>query len=214
MRMVVLLVVLAAWLAGCKEETAGFNREALMNPAGEAFKQAAPERFRVRFETTAGDFTVEVERALAPQGADRFYNLARHGFYHGQRFFRVVPGFVVQWGMHGDPEISAKWQDAGIPDDPVGGSNTRGTLCFAATQEPNSRTTQIFVNLGDNAYLDGYGFAPFGHVTEGMETVDKLNGEYGEAPSKKQNLIQEQGNRYLQERFPALDSIKATKLLD
>lgn len=214
MRAAVLLVGLAVWLAGCKEEAASFNREVLMNPAGEAFKQTAPERFRVRFETSAGDFTVEVERALAPTGADRFYNLVRNGFYHDQRFFRVVPGFVVQWGMHGDPEISAKWQDAAIPDDPVRGKNERGTLCFAATQEPNSRTTQIFISLGDNAFLDGHGFAPFGRVTEGMETVEKLNGEYGETPSKKQNLIAQQGNRYLQEQFPALDSIKAAKLLD
>ncbi|MFA6111729.1 MAG: peptidylprolyl isomerase [Candidatus Latescibacterota bacterium] len=214
MRAAVLLVGLAAWLAGCKEETAGFNRETLMNPAGEAFKQTAPERFRVRFETSVGDFTVEVERALAPTGADRFYNLVRNGFYHDQRFFRVVPGFVVQWGIHGDPAISARWEGTGIADEPVRGSNQRGILCFAAASAPNSRTTQVFISLKDNAYLDGYGFAPFGRVTEGIETVDKLNGEYGEAPSKKQNLIQQQGNRYLQEQFPALDYIKATKLLD
>jgi peptidyl-prolyl cis-trans isomerase A (cyclophilin A) len=214
MRTAVLLVGLAMLLAGCKGGTAGVDREALMNPSGEAFKQTAPERYRVRFETSVGSFTVEVERALAPTGADRFYNLVRHGFYHDQRFFRVVPGFVVQWGIHGDPVITARWEGAAIPDDPVRGKNEHGTLCFAATPEPNSRTTQVFINLGDNAFLDSHGFAPFGRVTEGMETVEKLNGEYEEKPSEKQPLILKQGNRYLQVQFPNLSYIKATKLLD
>ena len=210
--MILFAVLLTTWMAGCKATKAGPDREALMDPAAAAFKQVAPEQFRVVFETSAGDFTVEVDRALAPAGADRFYNLVRGGFYRDQRFFRVVPGFVVQWGMHGDPAVSAKWQDAGITDDPVRGSNKRGTLCFAATQAPNSRTTQVFVNLADNAFLDAHGFAPFGSITAGIEVVEKINSQYGEQPS--QPLIYRQGNTYLQEKFPALDYIKEARLLD
>lgn len=212
MRASILFLGLLGLAIGCGDEVADFDREVLMDPQSEAFEQQAPEHYRVRFETTAGDFTVEVERQWAPLGADRFYHLVRHGYYHGQRFYRVVPGFVVQWGMHGDPELNAKWHEARLPDDPVKTSNVRGTLCFAAAREPNSRTTHVFVNLKDNAYLDGHRFAPFGRVIEGMETLEAINSEYGEQPDQQQ--IYARGNQYLQEHFPRLDYIKRTRLLD
>src|SRR3954451_13649247 len=141
--------------------------------------EKAPDTFKVRFDTTKGAFTVEVTRSLAPNGADRFYNLVRSGYFKDTAFFRVVPGFMVQFGIHGDPAVSAKWRPASIPDDPVKGSNTRGTLTFA-TAGPNTRTTQLFVNFGNNTRLDGMGFSQFGKVSEGMDVVDKINGEYGE----------------------------------
>lgn len=193
-------------------ETGGFDREALMDPQAEALQQQAPDEFDARFETSAGSFVVHVERAQAPHGADRFYNLVRHGFYDGQRFFRVVPGFVVQFGMHGDPELMGKWQAARIPDDPVVGSNQRGTLCFAAQQMPNTRTTQLFISLGDNSNLDRMRFAPFGTVSEGMEVVDHINAEYGEQP--RQDEIGMRGNEYLEERFPRLDYIVQARVTD
>ena len=183
-----------------------------MDPKSEEMKKQAPDRFKVRFETSAGTFTVEVYREWAPRGADRFYNLVRHGFYDDQRFFRVVPGFVVQFGMHGDPEISRKWYDARILDDPVRASNLRGTLCFAATRSPNSRTTQVFINLGDNANLDRMRFAPFGKVIEGMETVDAINAEYGERPD--QGEIFARGNEYLEQKFPELDYIVKARIVE
>ena len=143
----------------------------------------APETFKAQFITTKGKIIIEVTRSLAPNGADRFYNLVRSGFFTDIAFFRVLPGFMCQFGIHGDPSVSAKWRDANISDDAVKGSNTRGTVTFA-TAGPNTRTTQLFINFGDNSSLDGQGFSPFGKVIEGMDVVDKINGEYGEgAPS-------------------------------
>ena len=143
--------------------------------------EKSPESFKVKFETTKGNFTVEVTRSLSPNGADRFYNLARSGFFKDIAFFRVIPGFMCQFGIHGDPKVSAVWREkkAQIPDDAVKGSNTRGTITFA-TAGPNTRTTQFFISFGDNSRLDSTGFSPFGKVTEGMDVVDKINGEYGE----------------------------------
>ena len=166
----------------------------------------APETFKVNFDTSAGPFVVEVTRAWAPRGADRFYNLAKNGFFDGNRFFRVVPGFIVQFGLHGDPKIGAAWESANIPDDPVTQNNQRGTLVFA-TAGPNTRTTQLFINFRDNTRsLNPQGFAPFGTVTSGMELVDKINPEYGEQP--EQGRIHAQGNEYLTKSFPRLDYIK------
>jgi cyclophilin family peptidyl-prolyl cis-trans isomerase len=165
----------------------------------------------VIFETSAGDFTVLVERRMAPLGADRFYQLVKSGFYNDQRFFRVVPGFVVQWGLSGDPQLSARWSAARIADDPVVGSNLKGTLSFAAGNQPGTRTTQVFVNLGDNANLDGMGFAPFGRVTQGMEVVEAINAEYGQSPNQQE--IRRAGNEYLAREFPRLDYIKATRIV-
>jgi len=176
----------------------------------------APETFKVQFNTTKGKFTVAVTRSLAPNGADRFYNLVRSGYFTDVAFFRVIPGFMCQFGIHGDPSVSAKWREAAIPDDPVKGSNTRGTITFA-TAGPNTRTSQLFINFGDNTGLDAQGFAPFGKVIEGMSVVDKINGEYGEgAPSGNgpdQGRIQMEGNAYLKKNFPDLDYIKSATMV-
>jgi len=176
----------------------------------------APETFKAQFDTTKGKFTIEVTRSLAPHGADRFYNLVRSGYFTDIAFFRVVPGFMCQFGIHGDPNVSAKWREATIPDDPVKGGNTRGTITFA-TAGPNTRTTQLFINFGNNTGLDGQGFSPFGKVIEGMDVVDKINGEYGDGPpggfGPNQQLIQEHGNAYLKENFPNLDYIKSAIIM-
>ena len=183
--------------------TAFAQAGSLTNPA--ALTEQAPATYKARFETSKGVFVVEVTRALAPRGADRFYNLVKSGYYDGVRFFRVVPGFVVQFGMHGDPKVQAVWKDARIPDDPVKQTNARGTLVFA-TSGKNARTTQVFVNFDNNARLDGLGFAPFGRVVSGMNVVEAINAEYGEAPD--QRGIQAYGNAYLAQEFPRLDFIK------
>jgi peptidyl-prolyl cis-trans isomerase A (cyclophilin A) len=181
--------------------------------------QAAPAAFKVLFETTKGDFVVEVYRGWAPGGADRFYNLVRHGYYdrtYRTYFFRVWPSFIVQFGIHGNPVVSAVWREAAIPDDSVRGSNRRGTITYA-TSGPNTRTTQIFVNLADNARLDTQGFAPFGRVVGGMDVLDRLHGGYGEPPPQgrgpEQRRIFAEGNAYLQSEFPLLDHIVRTRIL-
>ena len=176
----------------------------LMDPQSAEMHAEAPANYRTRFETSAGTFVIEVTRAWAPGGADRFYNLVRHGFFDGTRFFRVVPGFIVQFGLSGDPAISARWRAATIADDPVVRHNTRGTLTFATSGE-NTRTTQMFINFGDNTRLDASGFAPLGRVVQGMEVVDRIYAAYGEAPN--QGLIQMRGNAYLAAQFPKLDTI-------
>lgn len=171
------------------------------------------EKFLVKFETSQGDFTVEVDPALAPKGAARFRELVDQKFYDDCRFFRVVKGFVVQFGINGDPKVAKKWRDDKIEDDKVRGSNVRGTLTFA-TSGPDSRTTQLFINLGDNERLDGSGFAPFAKVVgNGMKVVDALYSQYGEAPSRQQGAIQAEGNAYLQEAFPKLDYIKTARVV-
>ena len=178
--------------------------------------EKSPESFKVKFDTTKGNFTVAVTRSLSPNGADRFYNLARSGYFKDVAFFRVIPGFMCQFGIHGDPKVSAAWRKAQIPDDAVKGSNTRGAITFA-TGGPNTRTTQLFISFGDNSRLDSTGFSPFGKVTEGMDVVDKINGEYGEgAPGGRgpeQGRIQMEGNAYLKKDFPNLDYIKSTAVV-
>ncbi|MBZ5638667.1 MAG: peptidylprolyl isomerase [Acidobacteriia bacterium] len=183
-----------------------------MNPA--ALTEKAPDAFRVKFETSKGDFVVEVTRAWAPNGADRFYNLAKNGYYDGVRFFRVLRApkpFMAQFGIHGDPAVSAVWRGATIPDDAVKGSNTRGAVTFA-TAGPNTRTTQIFINYGDNSFLDGKGFSPFAKVVEGMDIVEKFYSDYGEGAPRgggpDQGRLQNEGNAYLEASFPKLDYIK------
>ncbi|MGP0072148.1 MAG: peptidylprolyl isomerase [Bryobacteraceae bacterium] len=165
--------------------------------------------FRVQFTTPKGPFTVEVHRDWAPNGADRFYKLVNSGFFNGDRFFRVVPNFVVQWGIHGDPVVQLNWRSKTIPDDPVKESNRRGSITFA-TAGPNTRTTQLFINLADNPSLDGQGFSPFGQVISGLNVVESLYSGYGESPD--QNEIQMQGNAYLQAQFPKLDYIENAKI--
>jgi len=178
--------------------------------------EKAPDSYKVQFDTTKGKFTVEVTRSLSPNGADRFYNLVRSGYFKDVAFFRVIKGFMCQFGIHGDPSASAKWRQANIPDDAVKGSNKRGTITFA-TAGPNTRTTQLFINYADNERLDSMGFSPFGKVVEGMDVVDKINGEYGEgAPSGRgpdQGRIQHEGNAYLKKDFPNLDYIKSATIL-
>jgi peptidyl-prolyl cis-trans isomerase A (cyclophilin A) len=183
----------------------------LLEPA--ALNQKAPDTFKAKFTTTKGDFVVLVTRAWSPLGADRFYNLVKNGFFTNVYFFRVVPGFVVQFGINGDPKIAAAWSHANIQDDPPGkASNKHGTLTFA-TAGANTRTTQIFINFGDNSALDRQGFTPFGEVAEGMDVVDKLYKGYGEQVTNLQGEIETQGNDFLKSRFPNLDSIKSAAIL-
>lgn len=170
----------------------------------------SPATYRVRMETTAGPVVIEVKRELAPLGADRFYQLVKQGYYNDLRIFRVVDNFVAQFGMAGDPKVNAQWRDATFPDDPVKTSNKKGTVTFA-TSGPNSRTTQLFINLKDNAFLDQMKFAPFGTVVEGMENVQKFYGGYGESP--QQPLITERGNAYLDEKFPKLTKIQSARVV-
>jgi peptidyl-prolyl cis-trans isomerase A (cyclophilin A) len=181
----------------------------LKNPA--ALKDKAPETFKADFELSNGKhFVVEVHRAWAPNGADRFYNMVKSGFFDDTRFFRVVPDFMVQWGIHGDPAVSAPWRAARIPDDPVKESNKRGYVTFA-TAGPNTRTTQIFINFKDNSFLDGQGFSPFGRVLTGMDVVDKIYSVDREKPDQGQ--IQAQGNAYLEKSFPKLDYVKKATIV-
>lgn len=172
----------------------------------------APEKFVVEFDTTKGKFEIEIDRKSAPKGVDRFYTMVKSGFFKDIAFFRVISGFVAQFGIHGDPDIARKWKAKKINDDPVKDSNKKGTLTFA-TAGPNTRTTQLFLNLNDNSRLDGMGFASFGKVTKGLDVVMNLHSGYGEgAPmggGPSQGKIQTEGNKYLKKDFPKLDYIKA-----
>ena len=186
----------------------------LLDP--EQATETAPDRFKVRFDTSEGTFVVEVRRKWAPNGADRFYNLVKLGYYDGVTFFRVLDNFMAQFGIHGDPEVSAVWRDAQILDDPVVQSNTRGMVTYAKTNQPNTRTTQIFINYRNNSNLDDAGFAPFGRVVEGMAVVDKLYSAYGEgAPNgPDQGQAQAEGNAYFRSEFPKLDHIETARLVE
>ena len=192
---------------------------ALVSPAfaqAEKANPQAPDTYRVKLDTTAGPVVIEVKRELAPKGADRFYQLVKEGFYDDIRAFRVLDGFMAQMGMAGDPETNAKWSEKRIADDPVKASNTRGTVTFA-TSGPDSRTTQFFINFGNNARLDRDGFAPFGRVVEGMENVEKFYGGYGEGfpqgRGPSQGEIKANGNKYLDSRFPKLTKIKTARVI-
>jgi peptidyl-prolyl cis-trans isomerase A (cyclophilin A) len=186
----------------------------LSNPA--SLNEKAPATYKVKFDTSKATFVVEVHRDWAPNGADRFYNLVKNGYYTDARFFRVISGFMVQFGINGDPKLNSVWRDANIKDDPVKASNKRGTITFA-TAGPGTRTTQVFINFGDNAGLDDQGFAPFGQVVSGMEVVDSLFADYGEGAPRgdgpDQGLIQSQGNTYLKKDFPKLDYIKTATIV-
>lgn len=195
------LAISAALL--CAFAPPAFSQVSLANPA--SLREQAPASYKAKFDTSKGAFVVEVNRSWAPNGADRFYNLVKNGFYDNVRFFRLVSGFVVQFGINGDPRIQANWREAKINDDPVRQKNAPGTMTFA-TAGPNSRTTQIFINLGDNSSLDSRGFAPFGRIVSGMNIVTALNGEYDERP--QQGRIQMEGNAYLTKEFPRMDFVK------
>ena len=203
------LVLIAASLAVGQ---AGTNA-ALRNPA--ALKETAPATYKVNFDTSAGTFVVEVHRDWASNGADRFYNLVKNGYYDDLRFFRVISGFMVQFGISGDPALNKVWRESRIPRDPVKQSNSRGYVTYAMQGGPqgaDTRTTQVFINFGDNSQLDSAGFAPFGRVTTGMDVVEKIYSGYGEgAPSGKgpnQERVQAEGNAYLTKDFPRLDYVK------
>jgi peptidyl-prolyl cis-trans isomerase A (cyclophilin A) len=219
MRILSLIVICAAAAASAcqksdKAPATSGGAPDFHNPADPAFATQAPDSFRARFATTKGEFVIAVHRAWAPLGADRFYNLVRSGYYDGVRFFRVLPGFMAQFGIHGDTAVTTAWRERRIPDDPVRRTNLRGMVTFA-TGGPGTRTTQIFINYGSNDRLDAMGFAPFGQVVEGMDVVDKLYGGYGEgAPAGRgpdQFRLNVEGEKYLARQFPKLDKInKAT----
>ncbi len=205
------LATLLLSVAACGTDQA---REAGYPPA--SAERQAPNVFQTRFETSKGQFVIETHRNWAPRGADRFYQLVESGFFDNTRFFRVVSGFMVQFGMHGDPEVNAAWDPLVIQDDSVRQSNLRGYVTFA-TSGPDSRTTQIFINLVDNPRLDEMGFAPFGRVIQGMEVVDSLYAGYGDGPPSgfgpDQTQIKARGNAYLEREFPRLDFVRTARLV-
>ena len=198
------MLALGVVLATCLPVVAD---EALKDPS--QCTDQAPDEFDVTITTSKGDIVIRVHRDWAPIGADRFYNLVKHGYLTENRFFRIVPNFIVQFGLSGDPELNAVWRQARIKDDPGTQSNKRGTLTFA-TAGADTRTTQLFINLVNNGSLDNRGFTPFGEVTEGMDVVNKLYQGYGERP--QQGLIVQRGNAYLKEQFPDLDYIETTSI--
>ena len=214
MKITNLICVLGLFAAVAITQAQDTNAPAFADPS--KLTATAPETFDAQFNTTKGKFTIEVTRSLAPNGADRFYNLIKSGYFTDIAFFRVVPGFMVQFGISGDPAISAKWRAANIPDDSVKASNTRGTITFA-TAGPSTRTTQLFINYGNNTFLDGQGFSPFGKVISGMDIIDKINGEYGDGPpggnGPNQGEVQMEGNAYLKKDFPNLDYIKSATIV-
>ena len=180
----------------------------LRNPA--VLTEQAPAMFEAAFDTSKGRFVVDVHREWAPIGADRFYNLVKSGFFNGVRFFRVIPAQLAQFGMHGDPTVQVAWRDAVVPDDPVKHGNMRGSVSFAS-RGPNTRTTQLFINLKDNSAYDRLGFAPFAEVVIGMDVVDSLYSGHDERPD--QELIDAEGNAYLVREFPSLDYIKTAAII-
>lgn len=202
----------------CKEKAppAPPQEAAAVTPPAPPAEAAAPDSFRVKFATTKGDFIVQVNRAWAPKGADRFYRLVNEGYFKDVRFFRVLPGFMAQFGLSGNPALNAKFDTMRIADDPVKQSNKRGMLTFA-TAGPNTRSNQFFINYADNASLDVQGFSPIGRVIDGMKVVDAMYGGYGEgAPNgagPSQDSITQKGNEYLQRAFPKLDYIKSATIV-
>jgi peptidyl-prolyl cis-trans isomerase A (cyclophilin A) len=210
------LLISAAILPATAQSTPKPKQPAKTNAAlkdPSKLNEKAPATFKVKFVTTQGEFIVEATRAWSPLGVDRFYNLVKNGYFDGVKFFRVVSGFVVQFGIHGDPAIAKKWLEANINDEPVKGTNTRGFLTYAKSGAPNSRSVQLFINLGDNHQLDTMGFAPFAKVTKGMEVVDKLYSGYADQPTARQGEIADGGNKFLDQNYPKLDSIKTAVIM-
>jgi cyclophilin family peptidyl-prolyl cis-trans isomerase len=217
-------MALAASLAACHRAghtdpvgSAAERRELLLRPDAEYWNEPSPAEYRVSVETTKGTFIVAVTRALAPGGADRFYRLVRAGYFDDSRFFRVVPGFIAQFGIPGDPAITRMWKDRRMPDDSARASNVRGMIAYAMTG-PNTRTTQLFISLGDNSRIDAQGFAPIGRVVSGMEVVDQLYGGYGETAgggmrAGRQDRMMNEGNQHLDRDFPKLDRILTARAL-
>lgn len=225
MRTAALMIIAGAFLVGCpKNEDAPTKSQGEEAPPAAAEKAAeaseddsqVPAQYTVELDTTKGPIVIDVHRDWAPNGADRFYELVKNGYFSDVAFFRVIGGFMAQVGISGDPALNAEWREKRIPDDPVKASNTRGTVTFA-TSGPDSRTTQFFINFADNSRLDGMGFAPFGKVQD-MAPVDALYDGYGEgAPRGRgpaQGRIQTEGNAYLRKSFPKLDYIKSAKIIE
>ena len=214
------MLLLMSLAVGCAGDRSEAGRSALLlDPASPEWTQPSPPVWHARFETSQGYFVLEAVRALAPIGADRFYNLVRLGYYDDTRFHRVSEGYIVQFGLHGDPDVNAAWLHRQIPDDPAQGSNTRGTLAFAMSPDPNTRNTQIYINLGDNTRNDAEPFAIFGRVVDGMDVLDRLYSGYGEQSGSgvrqgRQGPIVEGGNGYLDREFPLLDRIMRATIVD
>jgi peptidyl-prolyl cis-trans isomerase A (cyclophilin A) len=209
--LILILAGMAFWIAGC---SSGNNPSTAEKKA--AVEEKAPDVFRVRFDTSEGPFVIEAHKDWAPRGTDRFFELVKAGFYDDARFFRVLPKFVVQFGINKDPKVSELWSQLQIVDDPLKQSNTKGTVTFAK-RGPNTRTTQLFINMVDNVSLDGNGFPPFGKVVEGMEVVEKLYPGYGEMSPNGNGpdplKIQVMGNEYLVRNFPQLDYVKTARVM-
>ena len=209
------LVLIAAGCSG--SGSAPERNPVLLQPGDTMFAVQAPDTFRAHFTTTEGEFTLEIYRSWGPRGADRFYNLVRAGFYDGTRFFRVVPGFMAQFGLHGVPAVEQAWRAAPVPDDPPLQSNRRGTISFAM-KGPDSRSTQVFINYRDNEALDPIGFTPIGRVVDGMMIVDRLNGTYGElAPEGRgpdERLLVTEGEQYMRRAFPDLDRVERAVIVE
>ena len=211
-----LVGIAASVLVACSGDEApsgeGLQQAILLDPTHSEWSAPAPDTFLATFQTSRGPFVIEVIRAWAPIGADRFYNLIRHGYYDDARFHRAIPGFITQWGVAGDPGVTAVWYGRGMPDDPGIASNERGTIAFAFT-EPGTRSTQVYISMADNSRLDVQGFAPFGHVVEGMASVvDSLYSGYGETSGGgvrqgEQHRLIAEGNEYLDSSFPLLDRL-------
>lgn len=200
----------ASQTAETTPETATVPKEAKIKKEEVMWPDACPDTFKVKFACSHGDFVIECHKDWAPLGVQRFYELVREGFYDNSAFFRVIPNFVAQFGLAADPKETAKWRTKRLQDDPVKESNLPGYVTFA-TSGPNSRTTQLFINTGSNANLDGMGFAPFAKVVEGMEVVESINAQYGERPN--QGLITQEGNAYLLKNFPDITLIKEATLV-
>jgi peptidyl-prolyl cis-trans isomerase A (cyclophilin A) len=214
------LLVACGLAAGCGSASSQDPPVPRAQAEGPQPPKPGPDQYWVKFQTTRGDVIIEVNRKWSPYGADRFYELVKSGFYDGCRFFRVLPAFVAQFGINGDPKVNAEWKDKNIPDDkfklgdPTRQSNARGTLTFAKSGLPNSRTTQLFISTGNNARLNQMGFTPFGKVLQGMAAVDSLYDGYREEPQGSADRIEAEGNAYLDRAFPKLDSIKKATLLE
>jgi len=197
-------------------EPAGEKNPALLDPSKATDK--APDTFQAKFTTTKGDFVIEVTRDWAPNGADRFYNMVKIGYLNNVAFFRNIEGFMVQFGINGDPAVNTKWKVSNIKDDPVVESNKPGYVTFAQSGAPNSRSTQVFINFGDNSRLDRDRFAPFGRVVEGMDVVKSLYNGYGEGAPQglgpNQGRVQAEGNAYLKKSYPKLDYIKKAEIVE
>lgn len=214
LRLLLLPLLLGACGGEAPPEEAAPPTNPLLQPRN--YRETAPDQYRVRLETTKGDIVIDVTREWAPLAADRFYNLVKAGYYDGIAFHRVMPDFVAEFGIHGDPWVNAAWRQALMADEPVRQSNTRGRVTFSKNT-PNSRTVQVFINLKDNPGLDEQGFSPFGEVVSGMDVAESLYSEYGDGPPRGQGVYQAmaiaRGDEYLNEEFPLLDRIQTAEVV-